>query len=84
MKPDESIPRIMTDVPESQSRCTENWRHCDMGLVHKSFFDVGLRLRPDLTLASRVLPSTPPLFQRVERHFLEGQFDGSSVSGIHR
>ena len=43
-----------------------------------------LRLRPTLILASRVLPSMPPLFQRVDRHFLLGQFSGLSVSGIHR
>jgi hypothetical protein len=29
-----------------------------------------LRLRPALTRAPRVLPSTPPLFHNVERHFL--------------
>jgi hypothetical protein len=44
---------------------------------------VVLRLRPALIRASRVLPSTPPLSQRVERHFLLGQFGGLSVSGIH-
>jgi hypothetical protein len=44
---------------------------------------VVLRLRPVLIRASRVLPSTPPLFQRVERHFFEGQLGGFSVSGIH-
>jgi hypothetical protein len=38
---------------------------------------------PALIRASRVLPSTSPLFHRVERHFLEGQFGGFSVSGIH-
>ena len=36
-----------------------------------------LRLRPALILASRVLPSTPPLSQSVERHFLDGQLGGS-------
>jgi hypothetical protein len=41
-------------------------------------------LRPALIRASRVLPSTPPLFHCIERHFLEGQFGGFSVSGIHR
>lgn len=35
-------------------------------------------------LASRVRPSTPPLFQKVERHFLDGQRGGFSTSGIHR
>jgi hypothetical protein len=50
---------------------------------HRSLLALGLRLRPTLILASRVLPSTPPLFQRVERHFLLGQFGGFSVSGIH-
>jgi hypothetical protein len=48
------------------------------------FAIVGLRLRPVLIRASRVLPSMPPLFQSVERHFLLGQFGGSSVSGIQR
>jgi hypothetical protein len=51
---------------------------------HWLLFAVILRLRPVLTLASRVLPSTPPLFQRVERHFLLGQFGGFLVSGIQR
>ena len=50
---------------------------------HHCFFAVALRLRPVLIRASRVRPSTPPLFQSIERHSLEGQFDGSSVSGIH-
>ena len=39
---------------------------------------------PILMRASRVLPSTPPLFHRVERHFFDGQFGGFPVSGIHR
>lgn len=43
-----------------------------------------LRLRPALILASLVLPSTPPLSQRVERQLLEGQLVGFPVSGIHR
>jgi hypothetical protein len=47
------------------------------------FFAVALRLRPVLIRASRVLPSTPPLSQRVERHFFDGQFGGFSLSGIH-
>ena len=52
--------------------------------VHqRSLLALGLWLRPILILASRVLPSTPPLFQRVERHFLLGRFGGFSVSGIH-
>src|ERR1700747_906311 len=50
---------------------------------HQCFFST-LRLRPALIRASRVLPSTPPLFHSIERHFLEGQFGGFSVSGIHR
>lgn len=41
------------------------------------------RLRPALIRASRVRPSTPPLSHRVERHLLDGQFGGFSVSGIH-
>src|SRR5246127_4790692 len=49
---------------------------------HQCFFST-LRLRPVLILASRVLPSTPPLFHKVERHFFDGQFGGFSVSGIH-
>jgi hypothetical protein len=47
------------------------------------FFVVVLRLRPALIRASFVLPSTPPLSHSRERHFLDGQFDGFSVSGIH-
>jgi hypothetical protein len=47
------------------------------------FFAVVLRLRPALIRAARVLPSIPPLFHKVERHFLLGQFGGLSVSGIH-
>ena len=39
---------------------------------HRSLFAVVLRLRPTLILASRVLPSTPPLFHKVERHALRG------------
>jgi len=50
---------------------------------HRSLLALGLRLRPAMILAARVLPSTPPLFQRVERHFFDGQFGGFSVSGIH-
>ena len=50
---------------------------------HRFFLAVALRLRPALIRASRVLPSTPPLFHRVERHFFEGQFGGFTVSGIH-
>src|ERR1039457_4129306 len=50
---------------------------------YRFFFAAVLRLRPVLIRASRVLPSTPPLSQRVERHFFEGQFGGFSVSGIH-
>ena len=50
---------------------------------HQFFFAVVLRLRPVLIRASRVLPSTPPLCHRVERHFFDGQFGGFSVSGIH-
>ena len=33
---------------------------------HPSLLALGLRLRPTLILASRVLPSIPPLFQNVE------------------
>ena len=51
---------------------------------HRFFVAVVLRPRPTLILASRVLPSMPPLFHRAERHFLRGQFGGFSVSGIHR
>ena len=40
-----------------------------------------LRLRSVLIGASSVLPSMPPLFQSVERHFLGGQFGGISVYG---
>jgi hypothetical protein len=36
-----------------------------------------------LIRAARVLPSMPPLFHNVERHFFDGQFGGFSVSGIH-
>jgi hypothetical protein len=43
-----------------------------------------LRLRPALILAARVLPSTPPLFHSVERHFFDWQFGGFPVSGIER
>jgi len=50
---------------------------------HRFFLAVVLRLRPALIRASRVLPSTPPLSQRVERHFFDGQFGGFSASGIH-
>jgi hypothetical protein len=50
---------------------------------HRLFFAAVLRLRPVLIRASRVLPSTPPLFHRVERHCFDGQFGGFSVSGIH-
>lgn len=56
---------------------TRFWSRCEQSQIA-----VVLRLRPDLILASRVLPSTPPLFQSVERHFFEGQFGGFSVSGI--
>ena len=35
---------------------------------HRFFFTVIVRLRPALIRASRVLPSTPPLFHNVERH----------------
>ena len=47
------------------------------------FFVAALRLGPSLIRASRVLPSTPTLFHNVEWHFLEGQFGGLSVFGIH-
>ena len=50
---------------------------------HRSLLALGLRLRPTLIRAARVLPSTPPLFQSVERHFFDGQFGGFSASGIH-
>jgi hypothetical protein len=50
---------------------------------HRSLLALGLRLRPALIRAARVLPSTPPLSQSVDRHFLLGQFGGFSVSGIH-
>jgi hypothetical protein len=48
---------------------------------HRSLLALALRLRPDLIRASRVLPSMPPLFQGVERHFFDGQFGGFAVSG---
>jgi hypothetical protein len=48
-----------------------------------SLLPLGLRLRPALIRASRVLPSTPPLSHKVERHFFDGQLAGFSVSGIH-
>jgi len=51
---------------------------------HPLFLAAILRLRPVFIRASRVRPSTPPLFQRVDLHFFEGQFGGSSVSGIQR
>ena len=38
---------------------------------HRSLLALVLRLRPALILASRVLPSTPPLFHSVERHFFD-------------
>jgi hypothetical protein len=50
---------------------------------HWLLFAFTLRLRPALILATRVLPSTPPLSQSVERHFFDGQLGGFSVSGIH-
>lgn len=43
-----------------------------------------LRLLPPFIRASRVRPSIPPLFHKVERQALRGQFGGFSVSGIHR
>jgi hypothetical protein len=43
-----------------------------------------LRLRPVLIRASRVLPSTPPLFHSIDRQSFCGQFLGCSLSGIHR
>jgi len=36
---------------------------------HWLLFAVTLRLRPALIRVARVLPSTPPLFQSLERHF---------------
>src|ERR1022692_255527 len=62
--------------------------HVTIG-YHQKFVFMGalgavvLRLRPALIRASLVLPSTPPLFQSIERHFLYGQFFGFSVCGIH-
>jgi len=53
-------------------RCSEAHECC--------FLAAALLLRPVLIRASRVLPSTPPLFQSVERHFFEGQFWGFPVS----
>jgi hypothetical protein len=50
---------------------------------HRFFLAAFLRLRPALIRANRVRPSTPPLFHNIDRHFFDGQFDGSSVSGIH-
>jgi hypothetical protein len=60
-------------------------RRCLLGAPerHRSLLALVLRLRPVLIRACLVLPSTPPLFQSVERHFFEGQFGGFSVSGIH-
>ena len=55
-----------------------------MATTHRLRLAVTLLLRPALIRAARVLPSTPPLFHNVERHFLLGQFGGFSVSGIHR
>jgi hypothetical protein len=37
-----------------------------------------------LLLAFLVLPSTPPLFHKVERHVFRGHSGGFSTSGIHR
>jgi hypothetical protein len=51
---------------------------------HRFFLAAVLRLRPALIRASRVLPSTPPLSQSVDLHFLDGQVGGLAVSGIHR
>jgi hypothetical protein len=51
----------------AQAICQERYR---------LLFAIALRLRPALIRASRVLPSTPPLFHNVERHFVEGQFGG--------
>jgi hypothetical protein len=50
---------------------------------HPSLLALSLRLRPALIRAVRVLPSIPPLFHNVERHFFDGQLGGFSVSGIH-
>ena len=69
--------------------CNQWWMYilgCHLpcsGSHYRFRFAVVLRLRPVLTLASRVLPSTPPLSHRVERHFFDGQLGGFSVSGIH-
>jgi len=49
-------------------------------LHHRFLFTAVLRLRPALIRASRVLPSTPPLFHSFEQHFFEGQFGGFPVS----
>jgi len=57
---------------------------CSRLYAYRFFLSVVLRLRLALIRASRVLPSTPPLSQSVERHFFEGQFGGFPVSGIHR
>lgn len=57
-------------------RGTMVWRH-------QRFFVSVLRLRPALIRASRDRPSTPRLFHSIDRHFLEGQFGGFPVSGIH-
>jgi hypothetical protein len=60
----------------------EQWV-CDSSHTFVCFFPVVLRLRPVLIRASRVLPSMPPLFHRLERHSFKGQCVGFSISGIH-
>ena len=49
----------------------------------QSLVAFGFRLRPPCIRAARVLPSTPPLFHNIERHFLDGQLGGFRLSGIH-
>jgi hypothetical protein len=53
-------------------------------VAYHFFCAVVLRLRPVLIRACLVLPSMPPLFHKVERHFFEGQFGGFLLSGIQR
>ena len=56
---------------------------CSRMQSRQSLVAFGFRLRPALIRAARVLPSTPPLFHNIERHFLDGQLGGFRLSGIH-
>ena len=90
--PGDSVDLVVTSPPYADRRSkvyggikqVATWNGFSLSQTGYGCGFLGACLAALALFASRVRPSIPPLFQRVERHFLDGQRGGFSTSGIQR